>query len=317
MQRIWTRRTDLEERVARPAAVRRGWRRIVRARNAYLLILPTFVMLGVFQYYPALMALYASVFNIDYGTAGKFVGLGQFVTLFEDPIFIQSIWHILALTGFAAICVLTVPVAVAEWIFWLRSGKARYVYRIIMLWPAIVPMLVTILIWQFIYTPQFGVLGSLLSAVGLGRLANTAWLGDPNIALYALMGTTFPFVSSLAVLIYLAGLERIPRDLMDAAIVDGAPGRRRFWRIDLPLIKGQLKLNLVLTVIVGLQNFIGPLVLTQGGPINSTMVPGLYMYQQAFSYGRLGYASAIGVAIFVAIMGLTIANLTVLKQEPN
>jgi raffinose/stachyose/melibiose transport system permease protein len=129
------------------------------------------------------------------------------------------------------------------------------------------------------------------------------------------MGAGFPFVGGIGVLIYLAGLQSISLEIYDAAKLDGASGFRQFLTIDLPLIKGQIRLLIVLSIITGLQALVGPLVLTNGGPVNATMVPGLYMYQQAFTYGRLGYASAIGVVVFIAVLSLTILNLTVFKDK--
>jgi raffinose/stachyose/melibiose transport system permease protein len=90
---------------------------------------------------------------------------------------------------------------------------------------------------------------------------------------------------------------------------------RQFLTIDLPLIRGQIRLNLVLSIITGLQALTGPLVLTNGGPVDTTLVPGLYMYELAFTYGRLGYASAIGVYVFVAVFVLTVLNLTLFKDK--
>ena len=203
----------------------------------------------------------------------------------------------------------------AAWIFRLKSDRAQYIYRIIMVWPAIVPGLVTLLLWQFIYDPNAGVLNAILDAIGLDQWATKAWLADPDLALYAIMGTSFPFVGGIGVLIYLAGLQSISTEIFDAAALDGAGGIRRFFTIELPLIKGQIRLNLVLAVITGLQAIVGPLVLTNGGPVNATMVPGLYMYQQAFSYGRLGYASAIGVLVFIAVFILTVMNLTLFRDD--
>jgi len=129
------------------------------------------------------------------------------------------------------------------------------------------------------------------------------------------MGTSFPFVGGIGVLIYLAGLQGISTEIFDAAALDGASGLRRFFSIDLPLIKGQIRLNLVLSIITGLQVLVGPLVLTNGGPVDATMVPGLYMYQQAFTYGRLGYASAIGVVVFIAVFVLTVMNMTLFRDK--
>ncbi len=155
----------------------------------------------------------------------------------------------------------------------------------------------------------------MLRWVGLDQWATKAWLADPDLALYALMGTAFPFVGGIGILIYLAGLQSIPVEIYDAAKFDGASGFRQFFTIDLPLIKGQIRLNMVLSIITGLQALTGPLVLTNGGPVDSTMVPGLYMYQQAFTYGRLWYASAIGVLVFIAVFVLTVLNLTLFKDK--
>lgn len=291
------------------------WERIVRARFYYLLLVPCFTLLIVFNYYPAFLAMWGSIFTLDYGRDGEFVGLDNFREMFRDPTFRESIGNVVALTLFGTITAVTVPVIVAEWIFRLRSDRAQYFYRIIMVWPAIVPGIVTLLLWQFIYDPYDGILNQILAWVGLDQWAQNAWLADPDLALFALMGSGFPFVGGIGVLIYLAGLQSISTEIFDAASLDGASGFRRFLTIDLPLIRGQIRLILVLSIIEGLQAIVGPLVLTRGGPVDSTMVPGLYMYEQAFTYGRLGYASAIGVVVFIAVFSLTLLNLTVFRDK--
>jgi ABC-type sugar transport system permease subunit len=291
------------------------WRRIVKARFYYLLLVPCFTLLILFNYYPAFLALWGSIFTLDYGREGEFIGLQNFRDLWSDATFRKSISNVLLLTAFGVVTTVTMPIFVAEWIFRLRSDRAQYFYRIIMVWPAIVPGLVTLLLWQFIYDPYYGLLNALLDAVGLEQWATKAWLADPDLALYALMGSAFPFVGGIGVLIYLAGLQSISVEIYDAAKLDGASGFKQFLTIDLPLIKGQIRLNIVLSVIAGLQALTGPLVLTNGGPVDSTMVPGLYMYQQAFTYGRLGYASAIGVVVFVAVFVLTVLNMTLFRDK--
>lgn len=291
------------------------WRRIVRARYYYFLLLPCFILLFLFNYYPAFLALWGSIFTLDYGREGTFVGLENFRELWSDPTFIASVRNVVALTLFGTITAITIPIFVAEWIFRLRSDRSQYFYRIIMVWPAIVPGLVTLLLWQFIYDPYYGLLNAMLSWVGLDQWATKAWLADPDLALYALMGSAFPFVGGIGVLIYLAGLQSISVEIYDAAKLDGAGGMRQFLSIDLPLIKGQIRLNMVLSIITGLQVLTGPLVLTNGGPVDATMVPGLYMYQQAFTYGRLGYASAIGVIVFIAVFVLTVLNMTLFRDK--
>ncbi len=291
------------------------WQRVVRARYYYLLLVPCFSLLIVFNYYPAGLALWGSIFTLDYGRDGEYIGLQNFRELFNDPKFTASVRNVVALTLFEVVTVITVPIFVAEWIFRLSSDRAQYFYRIIMVWPAIVPGLVTLLLWQFIYDPSSGLLNAILDGIGLDQWANKAWLADPDLALYALMGTGFPFVGGIGVLIYLAGLQSISLEIYDAAKLDGASGFKQFITIDLPLIKGQIRLLLVLAIITGLQALVGPLVLTNGGPVDATLVPGLYMYQQAFTYGRLGYASAIGVLVFIAVLALTILNMTLFRER--
>lgn len=290
------------------------WQRVVRARYIYLMLVPCFAFLLTFAYYPAFRAIYGSFFSFDYGLAEHFIGFRNFTDLVGDPIFIGAAWHVLQLTLFGVVTAMTVPVAVAEWIFHLRSQRAQYVYRILMIWPAIVPEVVGLLIWQFIYDPDAGLLNNILKAIGHADWAQP-WLANPDLALYAIMGASFPFVGGAAVLIYLAGLQSISREVFDAAAIDGASGLRRFFAVDMPLIRGQLKLNAILALITGMQAFIGSLLLTMGGPMNATNVPILYMYQEAFTYGRFGYASAIGVVVFLAVLILTIVNLKVLRDR--
>ena len=129
------------------------------------------------------------------------------------------------------------------------------------------------------------------------------------------MAMGFPYVDGFGLLIYTAGLQAIPGEMKEAAAVDGASPLRIFWSIEVPQIIGQLRLMWVLAIINGIQNFTQVLILTQGGPGYSTMVPGLMMYQDAFTNDDFGRASAIGTVLFVVILALTIINLRVGRQR--
>jgi ABC-type sugar transport system permease subunit len=210
------------------------------------------------------------------------------------------------------VTILTVPILVAEGIFRLKSKRAGYWYRILMILPAVIPGIVIILIWQFIYEPRVGLANALLTAIGLESLTR-AWLGDPSVVIGAIMFAGFPFVGGVTVLIYLAGLQSIPQEVHDASLVDGATGLRQIWAIDVPYIMGQIKLNVVLGIIGSLQGFAGIWVFTQGGPAYSSMVPGLWLYVNAFQFAKVGYASAIGVFLFAIIMVLTFINMKFIR----
>lgn len=278
-----------------------------RKWSLYLFLLPTFALLVTFKYYPVLSAFWLSAFEWNGGVGFTFVGLGNFQRLAADRVFAQSVITALKLAAFDVAVVITMPLLMAELLHNLRNKRVQYYYRIAVVVPMVVPSLVTLLIWAFIYNPSVGLLNELLHTVGAGSLARP-WLGESATALYAVMGVGFPWVGAVSTLIYLAGLQAIPDSIFDAGRIDGVTALRRFWYIDLPLLMGQVKLLVMLAVIGGIQGFQNVLILTNGGPGYATMVPGLYMYQNAFTYNRLGYGTAIGVVMFIIMLSLTVLN---------
>ena len=287
--------------------------RIYRYRFVYLMLVPTFALLLTFNYYPAFMGLYRAFFKWDIGLQPEFLGLGNFEKLFiKDDIFIKSLRHVSLLTSWRVISAVTFPFIVAELIFNLRSNVHKYTYRVLTILPAVVPGIVILLLWQFIYDGTHGLLNAFLEGVGLEDWQQP-WLGSPKTALYAVTFMGFPWVGGVTVLIYLAGLQGISDEVIDSSLVDGCSGLRRIFSIDIPLILGQFKLIIVLAVIGGLQGWVAVFVMTAGGPGTASMVPGLWMYNNAFLWNKMGYASAIGMFLFVLIMGLTIINVKFVK----
>lgn len=283
--------------------------KIWRYRNAYLFVTPTFILLCIFNYYPAFSGLYRSLFDWAVGGQAKFIGLKNFIEILTDTNFQISVINVIKLTIWNVLVPsLIIPILVAEMIFNLHSPRAKYIYRVLVISPMVIPSIVILLIWQFIYDADYGLLNAILKNVGLGYLARS-WLGDPNTALYAIMAIGFPWIGGTTVLIYLAGLMNIPSSIFDAALLDGVIGLKRFFNIDLPLITGQIKLCIILSLIGTIQGYGTMLVLTGGGPGVATLVPGLYMYQAAFNFGRMGFASAVGVILFLVILWLTILNM--------
>ncbi len=199
---------------------------------------------------------------------------------------------------------IAIPLLVAVIIYHLRSKQMQYIYRVIFVVPVVVPDIVLYLIWSFFFDPNIGVLGHLFSALGLAG-ATPNWLGDPNIALFSLMSVGFPFVVPFNLLIFFAGLQAIPDEVMESARIEGVGRARRFFQIELPLVMGQMKLLLILTMIQLLQNVTLPLVLTNGGPGYSTYVPGLLMYLLAFQNGQFGLGMAVSMVIFILVLSLT------------
>lgn len=289
--------------------------RIRKALPLYLLLAPTFLGLIIFLYYPAVLAIYRSFFEWDLGLPAKFIGLDNFVTMFtKDMHFVRSLKNMAYITIWLAFQSTVIPLIVAELIFAVRSPRMKYFFRVGLILPAIIPTVVVYLLWLFIYDGSIGLLNALLEAVGLGAWARP-WLGDPKTAIWAIIFSGFPWVNGVAALIMFAGLQAINWEVIEAAALDGASTLQRIFYVDLPLVVGQLKLNLIRAIIGAIQLFEIIFVMTDGGPIKSTMVPGLWMYKQAFLFHSMGYASAIGVFLFAIILLLTILNMKVLRQR--
>jgi len=290
------------------------WYRLGRKKHLYLYLIPTFLLLSIFSYYPPLSAFYHAFFDWDGYQQLTFVGLGNFGQMLHDPELLGSVPHLLFLVAASLITGLSVPLLVAELIFNLRNARLGYVYRLLFVVPIVVPQIVTILLWQFILDPNNGLLDAVLGAVG-GSNPHTDWLGDPRLALYALVLVGFPWVQGVNVLIYLAGLQNMPASVLDAAQLDGATGLRRLRYVDLPLLVGQVKILSILAIIAGVQGFGLQFVLTQGGPGFATMVPGYLMYQDSFQNSHFGYGSAIGLVLFLVILAATYLNLRFVRSS--
>ena len=279
-----------------------------RHRVSYLFLLPTFLFLAVFNYFPALSGLYHAFTDWEAGIDAHWIGLENFRKMAQDEFLRLSIGNQVLLLIANLLKTLIAPLVVAEMLFHLSSKRLQYALRTLFLVPMVVPGMVAILLWGFIYDSNIGLLNNALTTFGLQGLTRS-WLGDWQTALPALVGVGFPWIGGMGLLIYLAGLMGIPQDVLDSSGVDGASGLKRIWMIDLPLLSGQMKLLSVLTIIGTLQDFGSILVLTSGGPGLATHVPALHMYFQAFRFGHYGYASAIGFVLFLVILACTVANM--------
>jgi raffinose/stachyose/melibiose transport system permease protein len=289
-------------------------RNILRRKEAYLLLFPSFALVFIFNYYPAASALFHSVFEWNGANVQRFIGLGNFAAMLKDPTLMGSVVNLVRLALFSLAVNLTFPLLAGALIFHLRDLRLAYIYRVLFVIPLVVPTMVVLGIWKSIYAPHIGLLNALLKVAGLGHIARP-WLGDFKLALYAIMFIGFPWVAGMSTLIYLAGFQAIPSELLDAASIDGAGTWKRFWQVEIPLVMSQIKLIVILTVIGAMQNFSTIMVMTNGGPGTVTMVPGLWLYRNAMYYNKMGYACAIGTALFAITLTLTYLNMRYLRSS--
>ncbi len=292
------------------------WRRVWQARMGYLFILPLMLGLLIFSYYPAFSGIYHSFFDWDSVGTAKFIGVENYRELFRDEVFLTAFGTMLKIQLPKLLIGIIVPLIMAEMIFCVRSQRAQYWYRILILFPIVTPGVVSTLIWKFIYDPNGGLLTSLLRAVGIMDATQViSWLEDPRWVIFAVIFMGFPWIGGTSVLIYMSGLMNIPTEVMESATLDGCGVLRRIVRIDLPTIMGQVRYFLIMGIIGALQDYSLQLMLTDGGPGYSTMVPGYYMYLEAFTANRMGYACAIGTTLFLIIFVITAVTYRYIRSD--
>jgi len=298
----------------------------------YLFVLPSLVMVATFSYFPAASAVYHSFFDWQGGETKEFIGWDNFSRALADTALWSSFGTVACLVAFNLVKMIP-SIAMAVALHRLRGERAQYWYRVLLVVPMIVPGLVTLFIWKFFFDPNLGLLNRLLDATGFKHLLVTAdqwlgwgvfadgvpvgWLAQPELILPALFLWGFPWIGAVGVLIYLSGLQAIGRDVYEAAELDGVGPVGKFFYIELPLILTQVRLSLTLLIISTLQGYGLQLVLLgdNGGPGGKGLTPGLWMYNRAFIAGEFGYACAIGMILFVFILGLTLINNRFVRTE--
>ncbi|HEX9597608.1 MAG TPA: sugar ABC transporter permease [Anaerolineales bacterium] len=287
-----------------------GWaalRRRFKARGkwdkiAIVFLAPWLLHLCIFTLYPLYIALYGSVsdWNILTGEM-KYAGFVYYAKLFGDPNFF------LAIRNSFVYLFCQVPAAILGGLFvalmlnqaWL---KGRMFFRGIYFLPVIVPMVVMSIVWQWMYSTNSGVFNYFLSFLGIGKVSwlTSELLSMPSIALMKIWND----IGFYAVL-FLAGLQGIPSEIVDAGRVDGANDWQMLWRIKLPMLNPVVVFSVVMGTLWGLNIFTEPYLMTEGGPLGSSLTTLLYLYQQGFIWSKLGYANAIGVVSTLMILVLT------------
>lgn len=289
---------------------------IWKARNAYLFLLPMFVGVVMFGYYPPLMGLYRSLF--DWRLSGKmqFVGLGNFKQLSQDITFLNSFPVMFKLFVPRLLIGIAVPFIMSELLFAVKNLRLKSIYRVLILLPMITPGVVGTLIWKYIYNPQDGIVTAIFRAVGLmGKEQVIDWLNNPKTVIPAIIFMGFPWIGGSGVLIYLSGLIGIGSEIFESAKLDGANTIKRILYIDIPNLMGQFRYFLIFGIIGGLQDYGIQVILTRGGPGYSTYVPGYYMYTVSFTGGMMGYGCAIGTVLFVIIFIVSTFTFRYLKER--
>jgi raffinose/stachyose/melibiose transport system permease protein len=241
----------------------------------------------------------------------NWIGLDNFREIFQDPTTRGALWHTLIFGG--ALVVLTNVVGLGLALGLNRTLKSRHLLRAVFFLPVILSPLAVSYIWQYILDPS-GPVNTALGTIGLDSWQR-AWLGDPNWALLSVLLVLVWQQSGLTMVIYLAGLQSIPDDLVEASTVDGASAWMRLRRVTLPLLRPAFIIASTLTLIFGLRVFDQILGLTGGGPVGATETLATQVWKQSFADGRFGYGAALSILLTLIIGTLALAQLFVLRRQ--
>ena len=266
----------------------------------------------LFSYYPAVRSIVGSFTSWDGFTAPQFIGVQNFTSYIQSYSFGPEMRNIAILVVGGVVISLLFPFLGASLTLSLPWRWSQSTLKYLLVVPMVIPQVILINIWVYMLNPNDGVVDAFL---GLFHAPAIQWYNNPSTALFSILLIGFPWVSSLGYLIFLAGLQSISTEVKDAALMDGSSGFHRMIHVDVPLIMPQIQFVVVLSGISIVQNFIPILLVTNGGPGNATMVPGLDMYQQAFQNAQLGYGMAIGTILFLAMMIVTGVALRLLRSR--
>jgi multiple sugar transport system permease protein len=279
--------------------------------SALLFLSPTLVVFTTFILFPVFFSFYLSFQKWNmFSAESSFVGFDNYIRLLQNPDF----WQVLKNTVIYTMGTVPLNMAMALAVAYALNKKiaGKKFLRTAFFAPVIISPVAAAVIWRWIYDPNFGLMNYAIGFVGIDSIN---WLNDPTAAMFALiiMGVWKTF--GINMVLFSAGLAGIPEQYYEAAEIDGAGRWSKFWNITIPLLTPTTFFILVMSMITSFQVFDIVYVLTQGGPLGSTKVLVFYVYEQAFQFFEMGYASAISYILFALLFVLTMIQIKYLKYR--
>ncbi len=307
--------TTAEQQGEVPAPRKRGRGKFGKGGLApYLFLLPFFLIYLVFLIYPVLAAFRLSFYESSGFGGDTFTGLANYTRLMQDSRYLEALKNttIYALASVFILSPLALLVAVAIRSFVVPTAAFKSFYRIIFFLPFITSFVVIALMFNLVFNNEYGLLNNALTAIGLPSLD---WLRDERVALLAIIIVAIWTYIGINALYFLAGLQNIPEEVLEASAVDGATRWQTFWRVTLPLLRPVILFVIVQATIFSYQIFEIPFLLTNGGPSDATLTLAIYLYEVGFREFDRGYAAAIGYSMAVIAVVLAAAQILVARRS--
>ncbi len=273
----------------------------------YLFASPWFIGVILFTIYPIIASIVYSFMDYNILETPSWIGIKNYIDMFHDDLFWKSLGNTFYYVVFSVPLTIIIGLAIA--LLLNNDIKGIAVYRTLYYMPSIVPLVAGSILWAWIFNPNFGILTNLVESFGIeapGWLSDPAW-AKPSLILMSLWG------AGGGMIIYLAGLKNIPRVYYEAAELDGAGTLRKFFYITLPMLSPTLFFQLIMGIIGSFQVFTQAFIMTNGGPNDATLFYVFYLFNNAFRFWKMGYASALAWVLFAIIMFFTWVNFKMSK----
>ncbi len=287
---------------------------LLRKLEPYLWVAPALCVLFLFTHLPILLEGVLSLFAADGFSAPRFIGANNYLEVFSNQDFWDAIGHnaVYAIATVVGKVVLSLILAVLL----NQQLFGRNIFRTMLFLPVVLSFVAIGVLWTLFFNYDYGVLNAFLRSVGLKSLRQD-WLGSADTALWAVIFVDIWKWTGFHLVIYLAGLQSIPRDLYEAALLDGANAFQRFWRITVPMLRPFTAINILLASLGAFSVFDLIYVMTQGGPFKATNVAMVEIYLQAFQFNHLGYAGAMSIVLLALVAAMSVLILRITKAKTD
>jgi raffinose/stachyose/melibiose transport system permease protein len=278
---------------AQTPARRRDWQKLA---VIVAFLVPPGLIYFLLVLLPVIQAVHFSFYRWNgLGPMEDFTGLDNYARILRDTVFRRALGNNLLIVGLSV--VVQLPLALGLALLIRRNLPGRAVFRVIFFLPYVLSEVITGVLWSFIYNPQYGLLNKVLGIIP--GFEARGWLGDPKIVIFALFVVISWKYFGLHLILYMAGLQNVPTELEESAIIDGASGGQVIRHVTIPLLAPTIRLSLFLSVLGSLQIFDLVWVMTTGGPVNSSETMATYLYRYGFQRFSIGYGSAVAVVLFL------------------